>query len=128
MRSRILVVDDDRKIADSLCSILELAGHEAMATYAAEEALELVGVLQPNLVIADVVMPGKTGIELASELRNTHPQIPLILLSGNAGTEELLNQAGSQIDGVLVLAKPFPPRDLVRIVDKITTPGSNLVA
>jgi CheY-like chemotaxis protein len=118
--TRILVVDDDRPIADSLCTILRSAGHEPLAAYSALEAVQQIPSFQPQLVIVDVIMPGKTGIDLASELRASLPDILIILLSGNAGTEELLRQAGVQLEGVLVLAKPFPPRQLLRIIDDLT--------
>lgn len=120
MPARILVVDDDRPIADSLGTILESAGHKPLVAYSALEALLDIPGFRPHLIIADVIMPEKTGIELASELRATLPELPIILLSGNAGTEELLRQSFVQRDGVIVLAKPFPPRELLRIVDDLT--------
>lgn len=80
----------------------------SFCAYSALEALLAVPSFCPQLIIADVIMPEKTGIDLASELRTSVPELPIILLSGNAGTEELLRQSGMQHDGVLVLAKPFP--------------------
>lgn len=124
MPGRILVVDDDRRIADSLCTILKSAGHDAVCAYVASDALEQLPDFQPDLIIADVVMPGMSGIELAVELLRRKPHIPIILLSGNAGTEELLKQSGIELEGVLVLAKPFPPRDLIRIVNGLTRPAA----
>lgn len=118
MPARILVVDDNQAIADTVCTILRTAGHEAIAAYSAVEAIFQVSRAHPQIVIADVIMPGKTGIDLAIELRSTAPEIAIVLLSGNAETEELLKHAG--LKGVLVLAKPVPPRDLLRIVDGLS--------
>lgn len=120
MPARVLVVDDNRSIADTLCMILRSAGHEAVAAYSAMEAMLHVANRWPQIVIADVIMPEKTGIDLAAELRGTVPEMPIVLLSGNAETEELLKKAGVALDGVLVLAKPVPPRDLLRIVGEIS--------
>lgn len=120
MPARILVVDDSRAIADTVCTILRSAGHEATAAYSAVDAMLQVSKSKPQIVIADVIMPDRTGIDLAAELRSTVPEIPIILLSGNAGTEELLKVAGVTLDGVLVLAKPLPPRDLLRIVGELS--------
>ena len=117
---RVLVVDDDRGIADSLQTILAIAGYDCIATYSASEAIRLVSTFMPHLVISDVVMPGMTGIDLASTLRGSNPSLPVILLSGNAATEELLVQAGEGLGSVLVLAKPYSPRKLLRIVAEIT--------
>lgn len=74
-----------------------------------------------DLVIADVVMPGMSGIELCTQIHARYPQLPVILLSGNAATEELL-QEGKESMGhfVTLIAKPYPPRDLLRIVQDLT--------
>lgn len=120
MPKRILVVDDNRAIADTVCTILRTAGHEAIAAYSAVEAIFQASNSHPQIVIADVIMPGKSGIDLAVELRSTAPEIPIVLLSGNAETEDLLKEAGVGLNGVLVLAKPVPPLDLLRIVDDLS--------
>lgn len=120
MPARILVVDDDRAIADTVCTILRTAGHEAIAAYSAVEAIFQVSHAHPQIVIADVIMPGKSGIDLALELRSTAPQIAMVLLSGDAGIQELLKEAGVGLNEVLVLEKPVPPRDLLRIVDDLS--------
>ncbi len=120
MRVRILIVDDERGIADSLREILNNSGYEARSVYSAQEALEIVPGFRPNLVISDVVMPGKTGVELASELRTWSPKLPVMLLSGNAATEELLAAYRDRLGRVLVLAKPFAPRELLRVIREVT--------
>jgi DNA-binding response OmpR family regulator len=113
---RILVVDDERGIADSVRGILTMHGYESVAMYSAQEALDSIREFNPHLVISDVVMPNMNGIELLSALRAKHPEIPVILISGNAATEQLLAEAGEAVTSVKLLAKPFSPRELLRVI------------
>jgi CheY-like chemotaxis protein len=120
MGRRVLVVDDDRGVIDTLQTILTMAGYDCATSDNGNEALELVCHFDPHLVISDVMMPGMSGVELALELKNSHPQLRIILLSGHANTQELLMQAGESLGPVLVLPKPFPPRDLLKLVAELT--------
>lgn len=121
MKTQVLVVDDNRDIADTLCVILKSAGYECLATYSGEEAAGSLVFAKPDLVIADVVMPGMSGIELCIQLHATNPSLPVILLSGNAATEELLQHGRAHMgDAVVVMAKPCPPRELLRAVQEMT--------
>ncbi|HKD80448.1 MAG TPA: response regulator [Candidatus Angelobacter sp.] len=123
MKTRILVVDDDKSIADSLCTILKSAGYQAISRYSGEDALAAFNVFQPDVVIADVVMPGMSGIELCTQLRD-RCHTSMVLLSGNVMTEELLNEGRTKLrDDIVVLAKPYPPRDLIRLIQEITSAG-----
>ncbi len=61
-------------------------------------------------------MPGMTGVQLAAELRASMPSLLVILLSGNAATEDLMVQAGGATGPVVLLAKPCPPRELLRVI------------
>ena len=62
---KILIVDDERRTADTLATIFTIAGYEARATYSAEEALEILADWPPALIILDVVLPKMSGIDLA---------------------------------------------------------------
>lgn len=119
MARRVLVVDDEKGIADSLTVILTFGGFECAAAYNGEDAMRLVASFKPDLVISDVIMPGLSGVDLASELRMAQPSIPIILLSGNAATEELLTNADERIGSALVLPKPYSPRELVKLVGQL---------
>ena len=116
---RILVVDDERGIADSVRGILTMHGYESVSMYSALEALDSIAEFNPHLVISDVVMPNMNGIELMGALRAKHPEISVILISGNAATEQLLAEAGETVGPVKILAKPFAPRELLRLIQTI---------
>jgi DNA-binding response OmpR family regulator len=107
--NRILVVDDEPRIADTLALIFRLAGYDASAVYTAEDALDCIAAFQPSLVIADVVMPGLDGIELAKTIRASHPHCQVLLFSGNADTQHLVHRALQEGYAFEVLAKPVSP-------------------
>jgi DNA-binding response OmpR family regulator len=116
---RILVVDDERGIADSVRAILTMYGYESVAMYSASEALAFIPTFQPDLVISDVVMPKMNGIELFSKVRDLYPETAILLISGNAATEQLVAEAGELLKSTKILAKPFSPRELLKIVAEL---------
>jgi DNA-binding response OmpR family regulator len=116
--SRAFVVDDDRVIASTTASILELSGYEARSFVNPLEALEAARTVRPDLVIADVVMPELSGIDLALRLKEQCSSCRVLLLSGQAETGELLASARKRGHDFQVLANPIHPRDLLaRIKD-----------
>jgi CheY-like chemotaxis protein len=112
-KRRVIVLDDEQLIANTLAIILNNAGFEARAVFSGEQALELLESFQPELLIADVVMPGMTGIEAAIATRNKLPRCNILLFSGQAVTADLLAQARTQGHEFEILAKPVHPSDLL---------------
>jgi CheY-like chemotaxis protein len=112
-KRRVIVVDDEQVIANSLAIILNQAGFEARAVFSGEQAIELLESFQPEMLIADVVMLGMTGIEAAIAVRNKLPKCNILLFSGQAATTELLEQARTQGHEFEILAKPVHPADLL---------------
>ena len=113
MSKRVFVVDDERTIADTLAQILKGCGYQATAMYDGESALANCAVAPPDLIISDVIMPGISGIELAIEVRRLYPGCKLLLFSGMAATNDLLEAARLQGHEFEVLAKPIHPADLL---------------
>lgn len=113
MVKRIFVVDDERCIADTLAAILSKAGYEASAFYNASTALQEVYSCAPELVISDVDMPGMNGIEMAVCIRENCRGCKVLLFSGWATSQDLLQAAGAQGYHFELLAKPIHPRDLL---------------
>lgn len=112
-RKRVLVVDDQKLIADSLSEILANAGFEAMAAYNAREALEVMARFHPQWVVSDVVMPDMNGVELAIEIRMQYPMAAILLFSGQAGISELLLDAQRRGYEFELIAKPVHPNKLI---------------
>src|ERR1039458_8222003 len=93
MGARILIVDDERTIADTLATIFRAAGYETSTAYNGLLGLERARELEPDLVLSDVVMPGMDGVSMAMEIRRTLPGVAVLLFSGQACTLDLLYQA-----------------------------------
>ena len=81
---RVLVVDDDARVADSIVQILVNSGYAAVSVYSAEAAMKMAERLRPQVVISDVVMGPVSGIELAIHIREHHPDCRVLLISGIA--------------------------------------------
>lgn len=109
----ILIVDDERSLADTLRAIFQNAGYRASAAYSGEEALAFVAKHRPSLVITDVMMPGLDGITMAKMIRKSHPDCRVLLFSGNADTQDLLETAEEEGHLFEVLPKPVPPPQML---------------
>jgi DNA-binding NtrC family response regulator len=115
---RVLVVDDDMRIADTTAEVLKLAGFEAMAAYNGDSALDIAARFRPDCLLSDVVMTGMNGVELATAIRQKHPHTRVVLMSGQAGISEILDQAEEQGLEFQVLGKPIHPRNLIQELRK----------
>jgi DNA-binding NtrC family response regulator len=113
---RVLIVDDEPMISDSLAMIFTRAGYEARAAYSAEHALALIELWPPDLAILDVYLPGMNGIDLAIHLKAHLPGCKLVLFSGQSATSDLLEQARRDGHLLEVMAKPVHPDELLRLV------------
>src|SRR5262252_7670233 len=82
-KSRILVIDDEAAIRDSLRMTLEYEGYEFVAAATGQEGLALAEREAPDLVLLDVKMPGMDGLEVLDRLRNMNDQLPIVVISGH---------------------------------------------
>ncbi|MGA3316692.1 MAG: response regulator [Candidatus Korobacteraceae bacterium] len=112
-KRRVLVVDDEQVIADTLAKILDLNGYEASAVYTGTAAVENARSLQPDLIISDVIMPDMDGIQTAISIRSFLPNCKILLFSGQAATADLLENARAQGHEFEILGKPVHPSDLL---------------
>ncbi|SRR5579863_1961465 len=116
---RVLVLDDERVIANSLALILNRSGYEARAVYTAEAAIKTAGELLPDILISDVIMEGMTGIDAAIRITEIVPQCHIILFSGQAATADLLERAEADGHRFELLVKPVHPRVLLERLSQI---------
>ncbi|MCB9983211.1 MAG: response regulator [Rhodospirillales bacterium] len=110
MRPHVLVVDDDRRIRDLLCRYLEEQGFVVVAAGDAFEAEVLLKSFEVDVLVVDVMMPGKTGLEFTQEYRAGH-DTPVLLLTALGETEDRISGLEAGADDYL--PKPFEPRELV---------------
>jgi CheY-like chemotaxis protein len=112
-RQKVLVVDDQRLIADTLAEILSNAGFDAIPAYDGWDALDKVSRFRPHWIITDVLMPNMNGVELAIAIRKNHPQSAILLFSGQAGISDILREGQRQGYQFELIAKPVHPLKLI---------------
>jgi DNA-binding NtrC family response regulator len=115
---KIIVVDDEPIIADTLVDILNGEGYKAVALSDGTSAIKWAHMIEPDVVISDVIMPNINGIDTAKEILKIRPQCRIILFSGQAASIDLLEEAkraGFQFE---VLPKPINPDRLLLILDQ----------
>ena len=115
---RVLILDDEQIIANTLALILNKNGFEARAVYNAQDAIQTASQLSPDVLISDVIMEGMTGIDAAIRISQLVPNCRIILFSGQAATADLLQRAEADGYNFEILAKPVHPRVLLeRLTD-----------
>jgi CheY-like chemotaxis protein len=112
-RAKVMVVDDQHLIADTLAEILGNAGFDAIAAYDGFDALDKASRFNPNWVLTDVLMPRMNGVELAIALRKNYPRSAILLFSGQAGISEILHEGYRQGYEFELIAKPIHPLKLI---------------
>ena len=115
-KPKILVVDDEQVIADTLAIILEQSGFEARTAYDGQTSLEVAATFQPDTLLTDVIMDGINGIEAAIQIRAMLPKCKILLFSGQAATADLMDGARSRGHDFEILAKPIHPAELMSLL------------
>lgn len=113
---RVLIVDDEPTIANTLAQILNVSGFEARAVHTGEAAVETAAEFKPDVLLTDVIMRGISGIDVAMEISEHLPNCRVILLSGQATTANLLEPAKKKGRDFEILMKPIHPRDLLNVL------------
>lgn len=112
---RILVVDDDRLVADTLTLIFAKSGFDARTAYSADQALEFARTFNPSLLLCDITMPGRDGIALVSDITRELPSCRIIVLTGfYSNLKNVREQSNKLARPVSILTKPCQPSDLLR--------------
>jgi DNA-binding response OmpR family regulator len=120
MPSKILIADDEEKIAKMVGSYLEASGYLPLLASDGAEALRLFREESPDCLVLDVSMPGMNGLDLAREVRRSS-SVPIIFLSARA--EETDRIVGLEIGADDYVTKPFSPRELVARVRAVLRRG-----
>ncbi|WP_334077846.1 response regulator YycF [Paenibacillus sanfengchensis] len=110
MQGKILVVDDERPIADILKFNLEKEGYEVILAFDGIEAVELAFAEQPDLILLDLMLPGKDGMDVCREVR-ARLQTPIIMLTAKDG--EIDKVLGLELGADDYVTKPFSTRELL---------------
>ncbi len=117
---KILVVDDEQEVVNSIKVILENANYQVISTTSGREALELAKIHIPDLIILDIVMPEMDGSDVASALEEypSTAHIPIVFLTGLITKDEeqrLRGEAGKNH----ILAKPLTSEELIGKIEEV---------
>ena len=122
MAIKILVVDDEHAISDTLSEILRTAGYEVATAYNGTQALAQASQCCPSLLLTDVLMPQTNGFEVALEIKRKCPECRLLLFSGQASTAQLAStyvqtftNRGYRFE---LLPKPLHPDSLLKRLEE----------
>lgn len=118
--SAILLVDDDASVLDVMSEMLRLEGHNVTVAENGAEAVKCVNNTEFDLVITDLIMPEKEGLETIADIRRRYAEMPIIAISGGGrlGPNDYLETARF-IGANATLAKPFARTDLIDAVDSL---------
>lgn len=129
---RVLMIEDDRRLADLLVARLRREGHDAQASYDGVEGLDLAASGDFDAAVVDVMLPGLDGMTLTAELRAAGSRLPVLLLTARDTVEDRVAGLRGGADDYLV--KPFAFAELLARLDAITrrsepaAPGSRVLA
>jgi DNA-binding NtrC family response regulator len=107
----VLLVDDEEEFISALAERLSFRGITARTAGGGEEALAAIERDPPQVVLLDLMMPGMSGVEVLQEIRRTHPEIKVILLTGHGSTRE--GMEGMRLGAFDYLIKPLSIEELV---------------
>jgi len=118
--SAILVVDDDKSLRDLLSRVLQEQGHDVATAGEGNEALDLMAHTRFEMVISDIIMPGKEGIETIREIREVYPDVQIIAMStgGSMGNVQVLEYA-RMIGAHESIRKPVELPALISTVERM---------
>lgn len=122
---RVLLVDDELTVQKSVSEVLEKSNYYCVAVSEGEAALEMLKDDEFDLILLDIMLPGKTGMELIPNIKHTAPDTPVIMITGNA----IINDAvrAIKMGAFDYIRKPFNAKELVIAVEKATE-WRNLIA
>jgi CheY-like chemotaxis protein len=118
-RPRILIIDDEVLFRQMLCQFLTQSGYEVIEAADGQEGVRLFFEMPADVVISDVIMPEKEGIETVVEIKRQFPNAKIIIMSGGGwyGTEIDFDMAKKL--GAVTLKKPFELQELSQAIDKL---------
>jgi two-component system alkaline phosphatase synthesis response regulator PhoP len=122
--TKILVVDDDPDLVESVTMILENKNHEVIQAYGGIEGLEKAKVEKPDAIILDVMMPDKDGYEVCKELKGDpeYSDIPILLLTAvvsQISSSTYTSRMGMETEADDYIDKPVEPGELAKLVERL---------
>lgn len=119
---KILVIDDDSLVRDTLVRILERKSYQVLVAPNGARGLQMFRSEQPDLVITDIIMPDKEGLQTIREIRGECPNAKIIAISGGARIDNMdFLEMARKLGASEIIPKPFDPTELLNIVSRCLT-------
>ena len=116
-RSKILIIEDDRRLSAALVAGIEAAGYEVYDASSAEEGFFLLHRLQPDLLLLDLTLPQRNGLDILQQIRNERIDIRVLILTSHNTVEDRV--AGLRTGADDYLGKPFSFPELMARIDAL---------
>ena len=118
--ARILIIDDEDQSRNMLCQALTRAGYEVLTARDGSEGIELFRTVKADLIITDILMPDKEGLETIMELRRDFPDVKIIAMSGGGLTGNLnFLDIAERLGAQRTLQKPFHLQEVLQLVQEL---------
>ena len=133
--AKILVIDDEKDIRTVLRQVLELEGHAVSVAADGREGLALLEREGADVVITDIIMPGIDGVATLQRIKESHPNLPVIVISGGGNVAPMSYEPGAistsaflasaqKAGADVTLTKPFDRSEILGAIDKFVGPGT----
>ena len=111
---KILIVDDSQELLEIMCEYLETCGYTVHMTTESKEALRLIAAAEYDVVVSDIHMPEMDGLELMARIKNKHPGLPVVLITGYSVSEarKIAMEKGADA----FVEKPFHMKEIIDVV------------
>lgn len=116
----ILVIDDDAQFLEMVRRVLETDGHHVLTDSNGAKGIKLAVNQTPDLVITDLIMPEKEGLETISELKNSHPNLPIMAISGGGSfSPDSYLKIAKAMGAQLTFSKPFDVKEFIDAINEL---------
>jgi DNA-binding NtrC family response regulator len=122
--ANILVVEDDNLVSDMLSQLLTRAGHEVQVAEDGEDAIAILKSFSPDLMVTDILMPKKSGTSLIAEVKDQHPKMEIIAISGGGRSDPIgYLDLSEELGAAISFAKPVDHDALLMTIDLLLAGG-----
>lgn len=121
-KKHILVIDDENAVRKIICENLKLSGFSVSEAPDGEQGLGMIDAKhQPGVVITDIIMPGKSGLDVITAIRKDYPSIRIVAISGGGRVKEMgdLLEKARELGADAVLSKPLDLDELEKTVERL---------
>lgn len=119
-KRRVLLIDDEKMLRDVLRDAFVAAGYDVAVAANGAEGVRMFEEAPSDIIVTDVLMPDKDGLEVIMELRKRHPDLKIVAISGGdrTGNRRYLRIA-KELGAARILPKPFRPKELLAVVEEV---------